>query len=78
LKKSSLKLLLSKNIAVEGVKMLKEKGYDEFLAEKIQKGLDDFANGRYLTAEQSRQRIEELLVRKEQELQTAQRESAYG
>ncbi|MBF0786105.1 hypothetical protein IR120_11650 [Muribacter muris] len=48
--------------------MLKEKGYDEFLAEKIRKGREDIQAGRYLTAEQSRQRIEALLVRKEKEL----------
>lgn len=49
--------------------LLKEKGYDEFLAQKIEKGLEDFEQGRFLTAEQSRTQVEQLLVRKEQELQ---------
>lgn len=52
--------------------LLKEKGYDEFLAQKVKKGLDDFSIGNFLTAEQSRMRVEQLLSRKEQELQLAQ------
>lgn len=49
--------------------LFKEKGYDEFLAQKVEKGLSDFENGRFFTAEQSRMQIEQLLVRKEKELQ---------
>lgn len=52
--------------------LLKEKGYDEFLAQKVKKGLDDFSIGNFLTAEQSGMRVEQLLSRKEQELQLAQ------
>lgn len=48
--------------------LLKEKGYDEFLEEKIRRGNEDFQHGRYYTSEQSRQRVEALLRRKEKEL----------
>ncbi len=51
----------------------KEAGYDEFLAKKIAKGREDVKNGRYVTLEESRLRIEELLIRKERELQAFER-----
>lgn len=58
--------------------MLKEKGYDEFLSANIQEGLDDMKNGRYLTAEQFKQEMELLLVRKEQEMQMLEENLVYG
>lgn len=58
--------------------MLKEKGYDEFLSANIEEGLDDMKNGRYLTAEQFKQEMELLLVRKEQEMQMLEENLVYG
>lgn len=52
--------------------MLKEKGYDEFLAEKIRKGEDDLKHGRVLSAEQSRAEARQAIQRKMQELEHAQ------
>lgn len=60
--------------------LLKEKGYDEFLEQKIHQGREDFKAGRYYTAEQSRERVEALLKRKEKELAQQQLEQGviYG
>ncbi|HDV7283890.1 hypothetical protein M3704_05060 [Mannheimia haemolytica] len=58
--------------------MLKEKGYDEFLNQKIEKGLNDFKQGRYLTAEQAKQQIEKMLRAKEIELQEQMSSLVYG
>lgn len=58
--------------------MVKEQGYDAFLAQKIEKGLNDFEQGRYHTAEQARQRIEQMLVSKEQELQAEMNGALYA
>lgn len=49
--------------------LVKEHEYEKFLEQKIQKGLSDLANGRYSTAEQFKQEMEQLLVHKEHELQ---------
>lgn len=48
--------------------LLKEQGYDEFLAEKIRRGQADAEAGRVLTAEQSKARTQEIIRRKAQEL----------
>lgn len=45
--------------------LFKEAGYDEFLSQKIHQGLEDIENGKYLTAEQFKQEIEQLLQEKE-------------
>lgn len=58
--------------------MLKEKGYDEFLSQKIEKGLNDFKQGGYLTAEQAKQQIEKMLQAKEIELQQQMSSLVYG
>lgn len=58
--------------------MFKEKGYDEFLAQKIEKGLKDFEQGRYVSAEEARLRIEAMLMKKEQELQAEMSDAVYG
>lgn len=57
--------------------MSKSQQYEKFLAEKIQQGKDDIAQGQSVTLEQSRQAIEQLLIRKEQELQASKNELAY-
>ena len=49
--------------------LFKEPEYEEFLVQKIQTGLADLAEGRYSTAEQFKQEMEQLLVHKEYELQ---------
>ncbi|MBN6076358.1 hypothetical protein HYE59_02090 [Aggregatibacter actinomycetemcomitans] len=49
--------------------LFKESEYEEFLVQKIQAGLADLAEGRYSTAEQFKQEMEQLLVRKERDLQ---------
>lgn len=58
--------------------MLKENGYDEFLAQKIEQGVRDFEQGRYVSADEARQRIEQMLMRKEQELQEEMSGAVYG
>lgn len=47
--------------------MLKEKGYDEFLAEKIRRADEDIKAGRVLTLEESKRQTLVLLERKAQE-----------
>lgn len=49
--------------------LLKEQGYDEFLAEKIRCGQEDVKAGRVFTAEQSRARTQEIIRKKAQELE---------
>lgn len=46
-----------------------EPEYEDFLAQKIQMGLVDLAEGCYSTAEQFKLEMEQLLVHKEYELQ---------
>lgn len=57
--------------------MLKEKGYDEFLAEKIRQGLNDVEMKRGLSLEQSKERARKVIERKAQELATFDRENVY-
>lgn len=47
--------------------MLKEKGYDEFLAEKIRKGREDIQAGRVVTREELNRRMKILFAQLEQE-----------
>lgn len=58
--------------------LFKEPAYEEFLAQKIRAGLADLAEGRYSTAEQFKQEMEQLLVRKEHELQQLEGNVTYG
>ena len=58
--------------------LFKEAGYDEFLAEKIKQGLEDIENGRFVSAEQFKQEMEQLLIRKENELQQLEGNVMYG
>lgn len=58
--------------------MLKEKGYDEFLAEKVRQGLNDVEMKRGLSLEQSKERARKVIERKAQELATFDRENVYG
>ncbi|MFZ7229803.1 hypothetical protein ACLSZN_07495 [Avibacterium avium] len=55
--------------------MLKEKGYDEFLAEKIRRGDEDFKAGRVLTLEESRRQTLALLERKAREFEEMENHS---
>ncbi|WP_162855938.1 hypothetical protein [Actinobacillus indolicus] len=57
--------------------MLKEKGYDEFLAEKVRQGLSDVEMQRGLSLEQSKERARKVIERKAQELATFDRENVY-
>ena len=58
--------------------MLKEKGYDEFLAEKVRQGLNDVEMKRGLSLEQSKERARKVIESKAQELATFDRENVYG
>lgn len=58
--------------------LFKELEYEEFLTQKIQAGLADLAEGRYSTAEQFKQEMEQLLVRKERDLQQLEGNITYG
>lgn len=58
--------------------LFKEAGYDEFLSQKISQGLEDIENGKYLTSEQFKQEMEQLLVKKETELQQLEGNVIYG
>lgn len=49
--------------------LLKEQGYDEFLAEKIRRGQEDVKAGRVFTAEQSRARTQDIIRKKAQEFE---------
>lgn len=48
--------------------MLKEQGYDEFLAEKIRLGEEAFTAKQFVTAEESLREIQQLVLRAEREL----------
>lgn len=50
-------------------KMFKEKGYDEFLAEKIRRAQEDIKAGRVLTLKESRKRTLAMLERKAREFE---------
>lgn len=61
--------------------LLKEKGYDEFLAEKIRRGLDDVANGRVVSLAEAQKEWEEAIRqagKRVAELEQLQTEVAYG
>lgn len=49
--------------------MFKEKGYDEFLAEKIRRAQEDIKAGRVLTLKESRKRTLAMLERKAREFE---------
>ncbi|MGY6090619.1 hypothetical protein [Avibacterium paragallinarum] len=55
--------------------MFKEKGYDEFLAEKIRRADEDFKAGRVLTLEESRRQTLALLERKVREFEEMENHS---
>ncbi|MGX2968280.1 hypothetical protein ACWIW6_09545 [Ursidibacter sp. B-7004-1] len=48
--------------------MFKEKGYDEFLAQKLRESREDIKNGKVLTFEESRAKTQALVERKAKEL----------
>lgn len=61
--------------------MLKEKGYDEFLAEKIRLGKEDIAAGRVVTLEEAKKQWQQTIERKAAELaewEEMQQEVVYG
>lgn len=59
--------------------MFKEKGYDEFLAEKIRLGLEDIEAGRYISLEESKALTKQLIERKAKELASFEEENlVYG
>lgn len=58
--------------------MLKEKGYDEFLAQKIQQGLDDVKNGRVTDLTDANAEWQALIEQFEQENRQFEREMAYA
>lgn len=61
--------------------MLKEKGYDEFLAEKIRRGKEDIAAGRVFTLEQANAKWQQTIASKAAELaelEEMQHEVVYG
>ncbi|MCW9715704.1 MULTISPECIES: hypothetical protein [Avibacterium] len=54
--------------------MFKEKGYDEFLAEKIRRGDEDFKAGNVISLAESKEDIRQLIEQKSKELAMAERE----
>ncbi|MEE6032832.1 hypothetical protein ACLSZY_05700 [Avibacterium volantium] len=54
--------------------MFKEKGYDEFLAEKIRRGDEDFKAGNVISLAESKEDIRQLIEQKSKELAIAERE----
>lgn len=54
--------------------MFKEKGYDEFLAEKIRLGLEDMQSGKGFSLEESKARTKQLIERKAKELSNFEQE----
>lgn len=54
--------------------MFKEKGYDEFLAEKIRLGLEDMQSGEGFSLEESKARTKQLIERKAKELSNFEQE----
>lgn len=61
--------------------MFKEKGYDEFLAEKIRRSEEDIAAGRIYTLEEAKAQWQQTIERKAAELaelEESQHEVVYG
>ncbi|MFZ7234942.1 hypothetical protein ACLSZ5_08310 [Avibacterium avium] len=54
--------------------MLKEAGYDEFLAERIAEGEAALARGEYMSLKEWKKHTDELLKRKALELEMLERE----
>ena len=54
--------------------LLKEKGYDEFLAESIKRGEEDIAAGRVFTLEQVKEHLQRTIEQKAMVLEAAERE----
>lgn len=71
-------MILTKNKGEGNNMLFKGAGYDEFLAQKIYQGLRDIKNGKYLTEEQFKQEMEQLLIQKESELQQLEGNVIYG
>lgn len=51
--------------------IFKEKGYDEFLTQKIQKGLDDIEAGRVISLEESQKQTRLAIEQKIKEIEQA-------
>ena len=51
-----------------GARMFKEKGYDEFLAQKLKESREDIQAGRVFSLEESKARTLALIERKAKEL----------
>lgn len=51
--------------------IFKEKGYDEFLTQKIQKGLDDIEAGRVIGLEESQKQTRLAIEQKIKEIEQA-------
>lgn len=58
--------------------MFKEKGYDEFVNECVQKAREEHQAGVGFSLEQARSHIQQVIEKKSQELNEFQREVAYG
>ncbi|OOF53124.1 hypothetical protein [Rodentibacter trehalosifermentans] len=61
--------------------MFKEKGYDEFLAEKIRRGKEDIAAGRVVSLDEARNRWQQTIERKAAEfaqIDESHQEVVYG
>lgn len=58
--------------------MFKEKGYDEFVNECVQKARAEHKAGAGFSLEQSRAHIQQVIEKKSQELNEFQREVVYG
>ncbi|MEH8048365.1 hypothetical protein ACLRAA_05140 [Gallibacterium anatis] len=58
--------------------VVKEDGYDEFLAKKIEQGKKDIENGHFVTLEQWKLETEQQLQNKATELEQLKREEMLG
>lgn len=58
--------------------LFKEKGYDVFLAQQIQRGLNDIEQGRIVSLAELDEQVSKLLERKAIELNEAEQGLIYG
>ena len=56
----------------------KEQGYDEYLAEKVQRGLDDFQQGRVMSLEEADQHWQATIDKLAEQEQKFEEKVAYA
>lgn len=61
-----------------GDKMFKEKGYDEYVAQKIKQGRDDIAQGRTCSLEEANAEWQEVIAKFAQDEKNFEQEVMYA